>query len=96
MEKCTPILPATVLEACHDVGDASPLFKYILEEICTSFSRLPRPSYSEYEICFNEIDSFRVAVTSAMISQINLVLDEEECGEDAKTPKPISEGNFQL
>lgn len=94
--KCTPIRPQTVLEAFHDVGAASPLWKFILEEICASFSSLPRPSYSAYEVCFQSIDSFRVIVTRAMISQMNLVLDREEFRVDANTAQVKQEGSFEL
>ena len=65
-------------------------------EMCAGFSRLPRPSYSSYEVCFKSIDSFRVAVTRAMISQMNLVLDREEFGVDAKTAQGKKEDSVEL
>lgn len=67
----TPVLPSTVMEVWEDDGgEEGVLWTLVLEEMCVAFSRNPLPVWEDYDECFKQVDTFRLAVAKAMTDMI--------------------------
>ena len=87
------------------VGEASPLWCFLLDEVCVAYSSNKKPSYTDFEECWQSIKAFQKAVVETCIvgpgisgqsdvgkSQVTKLLDEVIVQHVEEVGKMVSTG----